>query len=93
LVKPSRRYGFRGISRPEISNEIEPLVDVTTTDKEVRVVVEIPEISKDKIKINAHDNTVEEAKLLRGNAIVRLKYQQKRISKQTDLLTIMGYWK
>jgi len=58
-VKPSRRYGFRGISRPEISSEIEPLVDVATTDKEVRVVVEMPGISKDKIKINAYDNTVE----------------------------------
>jgi HSP20 family protein len=57
-VKPSR-YGFRGISRPEISGEIEPLVDVTTTDKEVRVEVEMPGISKDKIKINAYDNTVE----------------------------------
>jgi HSP20 family protein len=57
-VKPSR-YGFRGISSREISGEIEPLVDVTTTDKEVRVVVEMPGISKDKIKINAYDNTVE----------------------------------
>jgi HSP20 family protein len=57
-VTPSRRYGFRGISSPEISGEIEPLVDVTTTDKEVRVVVEMPGISKDKIKINAYDNTV-----------------------------------
>ena len=26
--KVSRRYGFRGISRPEISSEIEPLIDV-----------------------------------------------------------------
>ncbi len=58
-VKPSRRYGFRGISSPEISGEIEPLIDVTTTDKEVRVVVEMPGISRDKIKINVYDNTVE----------------------------------
>jgi HSP20 family protein len=58
-VKPSRRYGFHGICSPEISGEIEPLVDVTTTDKEVRVVVEMPGISRDKIKINAYDNTVE----------------------------------
>jgi HSP20 family protein len=42
-VKPSRRCGFHGISRPEISGEIGPLVDVTTTDKEVRVVVEMLE--------------------------------------------------
>jgi HSP20 family protein len=57
-VKPSR-FGIGGFSRPEISSEIEPLVDVTTTDKEVKVVVEMPGISKDKIKVNAYDNTVE----------------------------------
>jgi HSP20 family protein len=57
-VKPSR-LGFAGFSRPEISGELEPLVDVTTTDKEVKVVVEMPGVSKDKIKVNAYDNTVE----------------------------------
>jgi HSP20 family protein len=57
-IKPSK--GFGGItSKPEISGEIEPLVDITTTDKEVKVVVEMPGISKDKIKVNAYDNTVE----------------------------------
>ena len=55
-VKPSRVGGF---GRPEISGETEPSVDVTTTDNEVEAVVEIPGISKDKIKINAYDNTVE----------------------------------
>jgi HSP20 family protein len=40
-VKPSRlKHG--GFSRPEISGETEPLMDVTTTDKEVKVVVEMP---------------------------------------------------
>jgi HSP20 family protein len=58
-VKPSRGYGFRSLSRPEISGELEPLVDVTTTDNEIRVVVEMPRISKENIKINAYDNTVE----------------------------------
>ena len=56
-VKSSR--GFGGISRPEISGEIEPLVDVTTTDKEVKVIVEIPGLSKDKIMVNVHDGTLE----------------------------------
>ena len=56
-VKPSRRFG--GLMRPEISGETEPLVDVTTTDNEVKAVVEMPGVSKDKIKINAYDNTVE----------------------------------
>jgi HSP20 family protein len=34
-------------------------VDVTTTDKEVKVVAEMPGISKDKIIVNAYDNRVE----------------------------------
>lgn len=51
--------GFGGIGRPEISGEIEPLVDVTTTDNEVKVVVEMPGISKDKIRINVYDGTLE----------------------------------
>ncbi len=57
-VKPSR-IGFAGFTRPEISSETEPLVDVTTTDKEVKVVVEMPGVGKDKIKVNAYDNMVE----------------------------------
>ena len=57
-VKPSR-VGFAGFTRPEISSETEPLVDVTSTDKEVKVVVEMPGVGKDKIKVNAYDNTVE----------------------------------
>jgi len=36
-----------------------PLADVTTTDKEVKVIVEIPGISKENIKVNAYDNSVE----------------------------------
>jgi len=56
-VKPSRMFG--GFGRPEISGETEPLVDMTSTDNEVKAVVEMAGISKDKIKINAFDNTVE----------------------------------
>lgn len=56
-VKPSRRFG--GVMRPEISGETEPLVDVTATDNGVKAVVEMPGVSKDKIKINVYDNTVE----------------------------------
>lgn len=55
-VKPSR-FGLGG--RPEIIGEREPLVDVTTTYSEVKAVLEMPGTSKDKIKINAYDNTVE----------------------------------
>src|SRR5947209_12395895 len=50
-VKPSR-FGIGGFTKPEISGEIEPLVDVTRTDKEVKVVAEMPGMSKDKIIVN-----------------------------------------
>jgi HSP20 family protein len=62
-VKPSRRFEFGGVGmsggRPEISDEMEPLVDVTTTDKEVKVVIEMPGLSKDKIKVDAYEDKVE----------------------------------
>jgi len=57
-VKPSSR-GFGRITRPEISGQTEPLVDISTTDKEVKVVVEMPGVSKNNIKINAYDSTLE----------------------------------
>jgi HSP20 family protein len=38
---------------------MEPMIDVVTTDKEVKVTVEMPGVSKDKIKIDAYDSTVE----------------------------------
>jgi HSP20 family protein len=59
-VKPSRRSGFgSGISRPEISGEMEPLADVTTTDNDISVVLEMPGLSKDKIKVDAYEDKVE----------------------------------
>jgi HSP20 family protein len=42
-----------------ISSEREPLADVTTSNTEVKVIVEMPGVSKDKIRINAYDNSVE----------------------------------
>jgi len=35
------------------------LSEVTTTDKEVKIVVELPGVSKEQIRINAYDNKVE----------------------------------
>jgi HSP20 family protein len=59
-VKPSRGFGFgTGMSRPEISGEMEPLADVTTTDKDIKVVIEMPGLSKDKIKVDAYEDKVE----------------------------------
>ena len=46
-------------SRPEIGEEREPMIDVLTTEGNVKVTVEMPGVEKDKIKIDAYDNTVE----------------------------------
>ena len=56
---PMGGLGGRSTNRPLISGEIEPLSDVMTSDKEVKVVVEVPGIEKKDIKINAHDSSVE----------------------------------
>jgi HSP20 family protein len=53
-------FAGRGyFEQPSISSEREPLVDIASTDKEVKVVVEIPGVKKENIKINAYENTVE----------------------------------
>jgi HSP20 family protein len=46
-------------SRPEIGEEREPMIDVLATEGSVKVTVEMPGVDKDKIKIDAYDNTVE----------------------------------
>jgi HSP20 family protein len=44
---------------PQITAEREPIVDILTTDKEVKVIVEVPGINKENIKVNAYDTSVE----------------------------------
>jgi HSP20 family protein len=56
-VKPRIRAG--GFSRPRILSERQPLSEVSTTDKEVKVAIELPGVSKEQIKINADDSQVE----------------------------------
>jgi HSP20 family protein len=55
--------GPGGVSAPgatrELRAEREPLADVVTSDKEVKVVVEMPGIDKKDIKVNVYDNSVE----------------------------------
>jgi HSP20 family protein len=60
-VKSPFSSGKQGsfFTKPLISSEREPLADVTTTDKEVKVAVEMPGVSKENIKINLYDNSVE----------------------------------
>ena len=62
VKSPGGRIGrdSRGLN-PQISAEREPLADVNTTDKEVKVVIEMPGIKKEDIKIKAYDGAVEVA--------------------------------
>ena len=48
-----------GFYKPMISSEREPLSDVSVTDKEVKIVVEMPGVPKEKIKVNAYQDKVE----------------------------------
>jgi HSP20 family protein len=57
-VKRPSGFGFRGL-RPEIAGEMEPMIDVVSTDKEVKVTVEMPGVSKENIRIDAYGSTVE----------------------------------
>jgi HSP20 family protein len=51
--------GRGSFEQPSISSEREPLVDISSTDREVKVIVEMPGIKKENIKINAYENSVE----------------------------------
>jgi HSP20 family protein len=48
-----------GVTAPALAAEREPLADVITTDKDIKVTVEMPGITKNDIKINAYDGRVE----------------------------------
>jgi HSP20 family protein len=56
---PLAGFGLGATTRPLISTEREPLADITTTDKEIKVVLEMPGVNKENIKINAYDTSVE----------------------------------
>jgi HSP20 family protein len=60
-VKSPFSSGKQGsfFTRPLISSEREPLADVTTTDKDVKIAVEMPGVSKENIKINVYDTSLE----------------------------------
>jgi HSP20 family protein len=57
VKSPFSGKGF--FEQPSLSAEREPLIDISSTDKEVKIVAEMPGISKEKIKIDAYDKYVE----------------------------------
>jgi len=80
-IKSTR--GLSGFTRPEISSETEPLMDVITTDKEIKVVVEMPGITKDKITINIQGNILE----VKGEDPPRRYRRTIKIQTDTDIET------
>jgi len=54
-LRPRMRTG----EAPNILTERQPLSEVSTTDKEIKVSVELPGVSKEQIKIDANDNQVD----------------------------------
>jgi HSP20 family protein len=54
-----KSLGRKGGIQQQISAEREPLSDVNSTDNEVKVVLEMPGIKKEDIKINAYNGAVE----------------------------------
>lgn len=56
---PLAGFGLGAATRPLISSEREPLADITTTEKEVKVILEMPGVSKENIKINAYESTLD----------------------------------
>jgi len=75
-------------NRPQITSEREPLVEVNVYDKEVKVVLEIPGLSKEHIKIEAYKNSVE----ISSNHPQR-KYQVIDIPRVADIETIRSTYK
>jgi HSP20 family protein len=58
-LQRSLRGGRPGDGAPMLTAEREPLADVTTTNKEVKVTVEMPGITKQDIKVSAYEGAVE----------------------------------
>jgi HSP20 family protein len=52
-IKPGARFGK---PRIDIKEEREPLTDVMTTDDEVKVIVELPGVEKEDVKIRGTEN-------------------------------------
>ena len=83
-LKSPLRGGPNDFGMPSISAEREPLSDVTTTDKEVKVVVEMPGVPKENIKIQAYDNKVE----IRSNDPKRKYHEIVDIPPEADVETV-----
>jgi HSP20 family protein len=74
--------------RPQTTSEMESLAEVNVYDKEVKVVLEIPGISKENLKIQAYKNSVE---VFSNHP--QSKYQVIDIPRVADIKTIRSTFK
>jgi HSP20 family protein len=88
-VRPSSRLGAPTSAKPLISGEREPLADITTTDKEVKVILEMPGVSKENIKINAYDTSVE----ITSNDPQKKYHRVIEIPTEADIETVKSTYK
>jgi HSP20 family protein len=87
----SRSKKKKGVSEhngPQISSEREPLAEINVYDKEVKVVLEMPGVSKEHIKIQAYNNSVEVS-----CDHPQIKYQVINIPRVADTKTIRSTYK
>ena len=75
-------------NEPQITSEREPLAEVNVYDKEVKVVLEMPGVSKEHIKIQAYKNSVEVS-----SDYPQRKYQVIDIPRVADIKTIRSTYK
>ena len=87
VKSPFSSRGF--FTRPLISSEREPLADITTNDKEVKVVVEMPGVSKENIKVNVYDNSLE----VTTTGTDRKYHEVIEIPPETDIETVKSTYK
>jgi HSP20 family protein len=83
-----KRKGVSKYNRPQITTEREPLAEVNVYDKEVKVVLEMPGVSKEHIRIQAYKNSVEVS-----SDHPERKYQVIDIPRVADIKTIRSTYK
>lgn len=88
-VKPPHTLGAGTVTKPVISGEREPLVDVITTDSEIKVTVEMPGVMKENIKISAYDNSVE----VKSEDPQRKYHRDIEIPPEADIETVKSTYK
>jgi len=89
-IKPATSSGSGGgfistglKTKPEITAEREPLADINITDNEVKIILEMPGVKKEDIKVNVYDGTIE----VLSNDPHRKYHRSMELPQQADIET------